>query len=1029
MELTIDEALKKAIEAHSAGQTREADKLYTAILSAQPKHPDANHNMGVLAVDVGKKEQALPFFKAALEANSKIEQFWFSYIDALLKLGRAEEAQNILNQAKQNRVIGDAFDRLEASIKKSSLDDSKPLPGKTEAKNQKANVSSDLTLDQALKLAKKKAKKGYKEEAKSIYQEILNKLPRNKKAISGLKKLSVHHSAKFFNTQEPPQHHVQPLINLYKQGRFIEVLKAIDQGQKQFSGSAKVLNIQGVANARIGRLDAAISSYRQALKLKPNYAEPYNNMGSALNDKGDLDAAIDSFQQALKLEPGYAEAYNNMGNALRGKGDLGAAMDSFQQALKLEPGYAEAYNNMGNALQDKGDLGAAIDNYQQALKCKPGFADAYNNLGTALRGKGDLGAAMDSFQQALKLKPGYAEVYNNIGNALQDKGDLGAAIDSFQQALKCKPDYADAYNNMGNALNLKGDLQAAINNYQQALKCKPGFADAYNNLGVALEDKGDLDAAIDHYQQALKLKPDYDQAYANIGNILKGIRFRKPVPGLEDTILELLQNKTIVGPNDIAAATISLLKFNPSVKNILAKISALEQESVLVDTLERLSKVALFIEIMRVSLIPDLEIENLLTNIRSNILFNYSSLVGNNDTLVFSSALALQCFTNEYIYNQSDKETEALGKLEKSVEATLKSGQQPGSIEIACLACYKALKDYSWCHLLSIPDSLSELEIRQIREPEEENRLRDEIPVLQEIKDSISSDVRKQYEENPYPRWVNLGLPLKSKSIYKLTKGLNIQVSDADVLMVDTPQMLIAGCGTGQHSINSAKRFANTEVLAVDLSLSSLAYAKRKTLELGIKNIEYLQADILDLQTLDRKFDLIESSGVLHHMEDPMAGWKVLTNCLKPGGLFRIGLYSELSRQHIVRIRKSNNLHQLDSSSDGIRLFRSEVIKSDQIDHKRIVTSADFFSLSTLRDLIFHVQEHRFTIPQLRNCLDELGLVFCGFEFGNKTIEREFQLDFGDKDDLYNLEKWNVYEKGNPHSFAEMYQFWCQKIN
>jgi len=961
MELTIDEALKKAIEAHSAGQTREADKLYTAILSAQPKHPDANHNMGVLAVDVGKKEQALPFFKAALEANSKIEQFWFSYIDALLKLGRAEEAQNILNQAKQNRVIGDAFDRLEASIKKSSLDDSKPLPGKTEAKNQKANVSSDLTLDQALKLAKKKAKKGYKEEAKSIYQEILNKLPRNKKAISGLKKLSVHHSAKFFNTQEPPQHHVQPLINLYKQGRFIEVLKAIDQGQKQFSGSAKVLNIQGVANARIGRLDAAISSYRQALKLKPNYAEPYNNMGSALNDKGDLDAAIDSFQQALKLEPGYAEAYNNMGNALRGKGDLGAAMDSFQQALKLEPGYAEAYNNMGNALQDKGDLGAAIDNYQQALKCKPGFADAYNNL--------------------------------------------------------------------GNALNLKGDLQAAINNYQQALKCKPGFADAYNNLGVALEDKGDLDAAIDHYQQALKLKPDYDQAYANIGNILKGIRFRKPVPGLEDTILELLQNKTIVGPNDIAAATISLLKFNPSVKNILAKISALEQESVLVDTLERLSKVALFIEIMRVSLIPDLEIENLLTNIRSNILFNYSSLVGNNDTLVFSSALALQCFTNEYIYNQSDKETEALGKLEKSVEATLKSGQQPGSIEIACLACYKALKDYSWCHLLSIPDSLSELEIRQIREPEEENRLRDEIPVLQEIKDSISSDVRKQYEENPYPRWVNLGLPLKSKSIYKLTKGLNIQVSDADVLMVDTPQMLIAGCGTGQHSINSAKRFANTEVLAVDLSLSSLAYAKRKTLELGIKNIEYLQADILDLQTLDRKFDLIESSGVLHHMEDPMAGWKVLTNCLKPGGLFRIGLYSELSRQHIVRIRKSNNLHQLDSSSDGIRLFRSEVIKSDQIDHKRIVTSADFFSLSTLRDLIFHVQEHRFTIPQLRNCLDELGLVFCGFEFGNKTIEREFQLDFGDKDDLYNLEKWNVYEKGNPHSFAEMYQFWCQKIN
>ena len=99
-ELTIDQALQQAIESHKAGQVQEADRLYTAILKAQPKHPDANHNMGVLAVSVGKVEQALPFFKTALEANPAKAQFWLSYIDALIKLGELAKAKAILDQAR-----------------------------------------------------------------------------------------------------------------------------------------------------------------------------------------------------------------------------------------------------------------------------------------------------------------------------------------------------------------------------------------------------------------------------------------------------------------------------------------------------------------------------------------------------------------------------------------------------------------------------------------------------------------------------------------------------------------------------------------------------------------------------------------------------------------------------------------------------------------------------------------------------------------------------------------------------------------
>jgi len=116
-ELTIDQALQKGIEAHKAGQVQEADRHYTVILKAQPKHPDANHNMGVLAVGVGKVEQALPFFKTALEANPATAQFWLSYIDALIKLERLADAKAVLDQAKSKGAKGDGFDKLEQRLK------------------------------------------------------------------------------------------------------------------------------------------------------------------------------------------------------------------------------------------------------------------------------------------------------------------------------------------------------------------------------------------------------------------------------------------------------------------------------------------------------------------------------------------------------------------------------------------------------------------------------------------------------------------------------------------------------------------------------------------------------------------------------------------------------------------------------------------------------------------------------------------------------------------------------------------------
>ena len=186
-----------------------------------------------------------------------------------------------------------------------------------------------------------------------------------------------------------------------------------------------------------------------------------------------------------------------------------------------------------------------------------------------------------------------------------------------------------------------------------------------------------------------------------------------------------------------------------------------------------------------------------------------------------------------------------------------------------------------------------------------------------------------------------------------------------------------------------------------------------------------MQADILDLGQLNKQFDIIESVGVLHHMYNPMKGWKVLTDCLKPGGLMLIGLYSELARQHIVKIREEIRQTGIGSSNAEMGSFRETIIRSDIDHHKLIIKSSDFYSLSTLRDLLFHVQEHRFTIPLIIDHLNKLGLKFCGFE--SSKIVSYFKQTNKNKEDPYDLDKWQAYEEANPRAFAGIYQFWCQK--
>jgi SAM-dependent methyltransferase len=236
--------------------------------------------------------------------------------------------------------------------------------------------------------------------------------------------------------------------------------------------------------------------------------------------------------------------------------------------------------------------------------------------------------------------------------------------------------------------------------------------------------------------------------------------------------------------------------------------------------------------------------------------------------------------------------------------------------------------------------------------------------------------------------------------------------------------ILIAGCGTGMHAIQRAQQFKNSNVLAIDLSLSSLGYAIRKTRELGLTNIRYAQADILALKP-DTMFDVIDSSGVLHHLGDPLKGWRNLASMLRPGGLMHIGLYSAIARKDINVARDHLKRQGRDYSVAEVRKLRAEVVNLPQDNQLRnIARFSDFFSTSECRDLLFHVQEHQFSIPEISAFLTEAGFKFLGFE----TLHRKKYLQrFPDDTAAANLDNWYVFETENPATFALMYQFWVQK--
>ncbi len=433
---------------------------------------------------------------------------------------------------------------------------------------------------------------------------------------------------------------------------------------------------------------------------------------------------------------------------------------------------------------------------------------------------------------------------------------------------------------------------------------------------------------------------------------------------------------------------------------------------------------------LKSTMLCSLPLEMLLTHLRRRLLrLALSALAGTtteigDDTAAFFCALAQQCFINEYVFARTEAEdSDARQAAEALVQQSARG--QPSPLLLAAVAAYFPLHSLAYADALldrQWPFWADDLVRQQVREPLQEVQDRGAIAVLTPIDDDVSLRVMQQYEENPYPRWT-----LHPFAALADDNKRRAAAADAHHL-ASAHDILIAGCGTGKHAIRVAQLAPRARILAVDISRASLAYARRKTREGRLRNIEYAQADILKIAAIGRSFDRIEAVGVLHHLADPKAGWRALLALLRPNGIMRVGLYSETGRRAYADAFALIAERGYRPSGDDIRALRETVIRNAGEPRWRVlIDTVDFYSMSGCRDLLFNVMEHRFTIPEIARFLEENALAFLGFEL-DPAIAAKFARQYPAAHALTDLECWNAFEAVNPNIFLQMYRFSILKL-
>ena len=672
-----------------------------------------------------------------------------------------------------------------------------------------------------------------------------------------------------------------------------------------------------------------------------------------------------------------------------------------------------------------GNPGRAERAGRAVLEREPRNADAWHLHAMTALEAGNLAKARKRLERAIALRPESSVFHSNLGAVFEREGDLEASLRAHGRALALDRGPADNWFNHGLVLLLLDRPAEAAASLRAACDRDGQDPELRLNLGRALERSGDGEGALREYRAALARAMGPGARWAGEAReaLRRVLRAVFPVEAAPD-VRRLLVD-TGVGP-DLGPAAAAQLRVGapppgdaPAVARFLAAGGPL-----LLDYLREV-----------VNLDPWLE--RVLAAGRAGRLREWTA-AGEAEAAAraagpegrIAAALAIQCFHNEYAWYVSPEEEALLAAPAARLDRALAAG---GSIDPNALAAdlllvslYRPASTLAGADRLASvdpeawPPPLAELLGHSLRGPREEHRIARELPALATVRDPTSQAVRVQYEENPYPRW----LSLPSGPDLDLAQTLDRRYPDRTG-RGSIEAVLVAGGGTGYEPLLAARQNPAAKVLSLDLSRRSLAYGARMARRLGIGNVRFLQGDLLDVDSLDMRFDAIFASGVLHHMAEPEVGLRALAGVLRPGGAIRVGLYSEQARELLTMARAVAEAAGRDGSPEGIRRFRRDVVDGRETRLEGLLRSSDFYTVSSCRDLVFHVHERRFTIPEVGEALAAAGLRLLGFEASREVRARYRRMYPGDPH-LRSLESLAEFERAHPEAFAGMYLLWAE---
>ena len=497
--IVLDVAFQEAASHHHAGRLKEAEQLYRSILHEYPAHPDTNHNMGVLAAQVGQCDVGLPFFKVALEGNPDQGQYLLSYVNALVAEKQVQDALKLIQSARQRGMTTPELDvagkKIEEMIRHI----------------RRGADPTQIELNQLVTFYSEKRFVDLEARAitlSDIYPDsgLVWKMLAAALQSQGKHSLMAKRKAAQFSPSDADVHY--NLGNeFYAQGYFREAGQSYRNAIRIDPRHLDSYGNLGVLLNRSGFVSDAVECYRKMLEIQPDLFKAHCILGGLLSNLGQHEEALISCRRALQIQENSPEALCNFGLSLHGLGQLVEAAKALRKALEINPTYVDAYINLGNVTSDQGHLAEARACYNRAIELQPNSALAHYNLASMLHDAREFEQAELCFKRSLEIDPEYTNAYTNLGTTLMELSKCEEALSCYARALSYKPESPQALCNVGSAFHELGRLDESIACYLKALEFDPHFADAHGNLGGIYMQLGKLETAEAYLNTALELVP------------------------------------------------------------------------------------------------------------------------------------------------------------------------------------------------------------------------------------------------------------------------------------------------------------------------------------------------------------------------------------------------------------------------------------------------------------------------------------------------------------------------------------------